>query len=73
MATNYKLHPPAFAGKTYELYKLQLEAWEALTDVPDEKQGLYIAMSLPDKDSSQIKEKVFEQVGIAKLNIKGGG
>ena len=72
MATNYKLHPPAFGGKTYELYKIQLEAWDTLTDVPDQKKGLYIAMNLPDKDPSQIKEKVFEQVGIAKLNIQGG-
>ena len=71
-SSNYRLQPPTFGGKTYELYKIQLKAWNTLTDMPDKKRGLYIALNLPDKDTSQIKEKVFEQLGIEKLNVEGG-
>ena len=69
----HKLQPPSFTDAArYELYKSQLQAWEKLTDVPDEKQGLYIALSLPDKSSSHIKEKVFEELGNDELSKKGG-
>ena len=31
--------PPTFGDKSYELYKLQLLAWEELTDLADDKKG----------------------------------
>ena len=72
MATNYKLSPPKFGGKSYELYKIQLKAWKEITDVANEKQGIFIALSLPDQDETKIKEKVFEQLGVDNLKVAGG-
>ena len=66
-----KLLPPVF-NKSYEFYKSQLEAWELVTDVADEKRGIYIALSLPDNHESKIKEKVFEGIKNNDLNKKGG-
>ena len=34
----------------YNLYKLELDAWTAVTDVPKEKWGQYVALSLPPND-----------------------
>ena len=31
----------------YELYKLELEAWTAVTDVPKANWGQYVALSMP--------------------------
>ena len=67
-----KLLPPVFANKTYELFKSQLEAWELVTDLVEEKRGIYIALNLPDNHESKIKEKVFEGNKLADLNKKDG-
>ena len=70
---NYRVTPPVFGGsKSYKLYKIQLEAWEIITDLPEEKQGLSVAINLPDNDPSKIKERVFESMGLDKLKEKSG-
>ena len=53
--------PPEFNSETipYEQYKLELDAWTSVTDVPKEKWGKYVALSLPAKDPSDIRNKVF--------------
>ncbi len=64
--------PPTFGDKPYELFKLQLLAWEALTDLNEKKKGIYIALSLPDNHETKIKEKVFESLGLDKLRLDTG-
>ena len=52
--------PPEFNSETpYEQYKLELDAWIAVTDVPKDKWGQYVALSLPANDPSDIRNKVF--------------
>ena len=46
----------------YNLYKLELDAWTAVTDVPKEKWGQYVALSLPPNDPSDIHSKVFNSL-----------
>jgi hypothetical protein len=55
-----KVKPPSFINKNYELYKLELQAWEACTELDKAKRGTFIALSLPDNDDTKIKERVFE-------------
>ena len=64
-----KLQPPVL-GASYEQYKAQLDGWELVTDLAEEKRGIYIALSLPSGHESKIK-KVFESVKLADLNKKG--
>ena len=57
--------------KPYELYKLELEAWTAVTDVK-ESWGQYVELSLPANDASDIRNKVFN--GLMKEGrLKGEG
>ena len=67
-----KVSPPIFGGVSYELYKRELQAWEAVTDVAKEKRGVIIALSLPDSHESKIKEKVFESVPLEDLKKENG-
>ena len=55
--TSVKLEPPTFvsAKKSYESYKRQLKKWMLARN----KQALVVALSLPEEDESNIKEKVF--------------
>ena len=51
MASAYKT-PPAFdvESKSYSRWVEELKAWTELTDVKKDKQGLAVALSLPEKD-----------------------
>ena len=69
-----KLNPPSFVSneKTYERWKTEIKAWELVTDVPQAKRGTVIALSLPDNDSSKIREQVFEELSIDDLGKETG-
>lgn len=67
-----KVSPPTFGGVGYELYKRELQAWEAVTDVAKEKRGIIIALSLPDSHESKIKDKVFESIPLGDLKKENG-
>ena len=56
--------PPTFDSEKipYELYKLELEAWTAVTDVKKENWGQYVALSLPVSDPSDIRSKIFNSL-----------
>ena len=46
MAT--KIKPPIYTKeKGYERYKQELLAWKEITDAKPEKQGIFVALSLP--------------------------
>ena len=63
----YENQPPCLTSKSYERYKLELLAWREVTDISRFKQGIIIALSLPEDDKNQIKEKVFTQISLDDL------
>ncbi len=68
-----RINPPVYKKeKSYELFKKEVEAWKAVTDLAKEKQGIVIALGLPEDDSLKIREKVFEEVSIEELNGEDG-
>ena len=54
--------PKFSAEKPYDRYKAELKAWVKATDVDPKKHGLMIALSLPDEDATQIRDKVFSEI-----------
>lgn len=69
-----KINPPTYAksSKDYERYKQELLAWNEITDVDPKKRGIAIALTLPDGDSSRIREKVFDEIHLADLKRDNG-
>ena len=47
-------------------------AWQRITKLEKEDQGVYVALSLPDCDESKIREQVFESHGLEKLQTENG-
>ena len=70
MAT--KINPPDLSSGNYELYKEKLFAWQMVTDIPVDKQGIVIALTLPNDDKHKIQEEVFSQIGREKLSQENG-
>ena len=54
----------------YECYQIELEAWYEITDFPKVKQGIVVALLLPSESSSDICDKVFEQLAITDLKAE---
>ena len=71
--SSYK-NPPQFESTTkpYERYVEELKAWCMVTDFEKEKQGIAIALSLPENDPSGVKDNVFNEVTLDKLNKTDG-
>lgn len=69
-----KINPPLYNPKikTYELFKQELLAWKEVTELDKKKQGVAIALSLPENDESQIREKVFDQLNLEDLKKETG-
>ena len=69
-----KINPPSYNPtlKTYELYKQELLAWREVTELEKKKQGVVIALSLPENDESKIREKVFDQIKLDDLKKDDG-
>ena len=72
MAT--KINPPVFKSKSkpYELYRHELLAWSEITDLAKEKKGIAVALTLPEEDETQIREKVFDQIKLEDLKKDTG-
>ena len=70
MAT--KMNPPNLTSVPYKLYKQTLLAWREVTDLSKDKQGVAIALSLPQEDKNKIQEKVFNEIGLDKLKQDDG-
>ena len=60
------------SSKPYERYKTEINAWSLTTSVSKEKQGLHVALSLPEDDPSNIRDKVFTELELEKLNKDDG-
>ena len=68
-----RINPPTFLkSKNYERYRQELIAWREITDLSKEKQGIAIALSLPEEDETQIRQKVFDQIPIDDLKSIDG-
>ena len=64
--------PQYIVGKPYELFKNDILAWEAVTELHKSKQGLVLALALPDDDSCQLRSKLFDKHSVADLNKDAG-
>ena len=58
--------------KSYERYKFELDCWLKLGELAKSKQGVAVALSLPEKHSSKIKDKVFNELTIELLSEETG-
>ena len=63
--------PPLFKidHKPYARWIEETNVWKELTDLTGNKQGIATTLSLPEHDSSGIRDKVFSDVAID--NLKG--
>ena len=62
-----RIDPSNLGSITYELYRQELLALREVTELRKEKQGIAIALSLPENDKTQIRENVFDQIPIDDL------
>ena len=58
--------------KPYDQYIEELKAWCLATDLPKQKQGVAIALSLPESDVSDIRDKVFNEITLTNLSAENG-
>lgn len=69
-----KLNPPVFNSKekTFERWKVEIEMWSEVTDLAKNKMGIAVALSLPENDSTVIREQVMEEVKLDDLKKDDG-
>ena len=67
-----KINPPTMLKKSYERYKQELLAWKLVSDVAKSKQGIVVALSLPEDHETQIREKVFDEMDLNELKKEDG-
>lgn len=68
-----RINPPSFtSAKIYERYKQELLAWREITELSKTEQGIAVALSLPEEDESQIKDKVFHKISLDDLKSEDG-
>ena len=68
-----KINPPKFSSeKEYERYKVELQAWARITEVKKDKQGIAVALSLPEEDATGIRERVFNEIAMDDLVKEDG-
>ena len=63
-----KINIPVFIDN-YKRYRIELEAWSEITDLPKAKQGIAVALFIPFESSSDIRDKAFEQLK-AKMDLR---
>ena len=64
-------NPPEFSSKkSYDQYVEELKAWCKVKDLTKDKQGVAVALSLPESDSSGIRNKVFRELTLDDLKKK---
>ena len=70
---NYK-NLPVFNSnlKPYEWYIEELKAWCLVTDLPKQKQGVAINLSLSESEASGIWDRVFNEITLANFSAENG-
>ncbi|CAL4069464.1 unnamed protein product [Meganyctiphanes norvegica] len=61
---------PEFIKKSFEIYRKEVECWGSVTNIAKSKQGMAVALSLPD--DSSIKNKIFTELETADLQSTNG-
>ena len=64
--------PKFSSDKPYDRYKAEIDAWSEATDADKKKHGILVALSLPEEDVSQIRDKVFAEIELSKLKLDDG-
>ena len=65
-------NPPGLASKSYELYKQELLAWREVTEVCRSKQGIVIALTLPNEEPFKVRENVLNNLSLDELKGENG-
>ena len=58
--------------ESYESYVANVEVWKLLCGLPKTEQGIMLWYNLPDDHSSDIKAKIYNEVGVEKLKAEDG-
>ena len=67
------LSAPALEADTdYSDWKLEVEMWQGLTDLPESKQGLALTSAIAADHPLAIRKKVLKNLGPAKLKAEEG-
>ena len=64
--------PALKADTVYSHWKLEVELWQKLTDVPKKKQGVALAMAIAPDHPLAVRQKVLTNLGSAKLERSEG-
>ena len=72
MATTRIRMPELKPGKPYDLFKQELLAWKEITDLDVKKQGIAVALSLPEDDNLTLRAKLFDQHSLDDLKKEDG-
>ena len=69
-----KTKPPVFNSKekAFERGKTKTEMWSEVTELTKSKMGIAVALSLPEHDSTMIREQVMDEVPLADLKKDDG-
>ena len=66
------INPPGLASKSYELYKQELLAWREVTEVCRSKQGIVLALTLPNEEPFKVRENVLNDLSLDELKRENG-
>ena len=66
------INPPGLASKSYELYKQELLAWREVTEICRSKQGIVIALTLPNEEPFKVRENVLNNLSLDELKRENG-
>ena len=65
--------PPRFSEQLcYETFKTKSMAWQKVTSVKKESQGLVLALNLPTSEANSIGERIFQELSISELEGESG-
>ena len=65
--------PPRFSEQLcYETFKAKSKAWQRVTLIKKESQGLVLALNLPTSEANSIGERIFQELSISELEGENG-
>ena len=72
MASKGPLPPVYNPERRFDLFEIELELWAAATTIDKDKQGITIALSLPDDDKLHLRSTVLDKIDKKKLKSADG-
>ena len=64
------INSPGLASKSYELYKQEMLALKEVTEVCRSKQGIVIALTLPNEEPFKVRENDLNNLCLDELKRK---